>query len=271
MQCSYFTEFIDRTQVYREDRLLAHSIFEKEESMTRLYLAKLKCWFLSVVFAVVLVASPSFVSAQSNRPTDAYSVPEPLNIGILQDSVRSYVKSGAYERGVTEVIDSARSYIESHYKSVVHPAIVLDIDETSLSNLEFEYRYNFGYNHTLWNKWVAECLATPIKPTLELAKWAAQRHIAIFFIAGRTQLSSRLSNDPTVRNLRKVGYPKWAGLYFKDAKRKMTIAEFKTSVRKEIAARGYTIVANISDQYSDLIGGYSEASFKLPDPMYFTP
>ena len=54
-------------------------------------------------------------------------------------------------------------------------------------------------------------------------------------------------------------------------KEKMTTIEFKTSVRKEIAEKGYAIIADIGDEYSDLVGGYAEGKFKLPDPMYYIP
>ena len=230
-----------------------------------------------LVFVTLLGFHPFTANAQSDHYRGIYSVSEPTNLGILQDSVRSYIKSGAYERGIAEVIDSARGFVESHYTAVKKPAIVLDIDETALSNMRFEYRYNFGFSSSLWNAWVKESAATAIEPTLELAKWAAARHIAIFFITGREQLSAKPADDPTVRNLKKVGYPDWAGLYFsegscgKDPKEKMTTIEFKTSVRKEIAEKGYTIIANIGDQYSDLVGGYAEGKFKLPDPMYYIP
>ncbi len=228
---------------------------------------------LYVVLAfVVALASGTFTArAQSYHDAKIYSVPEPTNLGILQDSVKSYIKSGAYEKGIAEVIDSARSFVESRYTTVRKPAIVLDIDETSLSNVQFEYHYGFGFEISLWNAWVRKASASAIRPMLEFARWAAKRHIAIFFISGREQLSASLPDDPTVINLKKVGYPRWAGLYFKDPKQKMTTAEFKTSVRKEITAKGYTIVANIGDQYSDLVGGYAEGKFKLPDPMYYIP
>jgi len=124
--------------------------------------------------AAILALGSLSAHAQTHDQVDAYSVPEPPNLGILQDSVRSYINSGAYERGIAQVINSARSYIKSHYSGVSKPAIVLDIDETSLSNIEFEYRYSFGYNPSLWNSWVKQGAATAIKPTLELAKWAAQ-------------------------------------------------------------------------------------------------
>ncbi len=226
---------------------------------------------LFVAIIVLFLSMPIGIHAQTGGSQNIFSVPEPPNLGILQDSVKSYIKSGAYEKGIAEVIDSAKAYIESRYTKVEHPAIVFDIDETSLSNIKFEYRYSFGFEPALWNAWVKEAAATAIKPTLELAKWAAETHIPIFFITGRQQLSARLVDDPTVRNLKKVGYPDWAGLYFKDPKKKMTTIEFKTSARKEIAEKGYTIIANIGDQYSDLVGGYAERCFKLPDPMYYIP
>jgi len=33
---------------------------------------------------------------------------------------------------------------------------------------------------------------------------------------------------------------------------------------------GYKIIANVGDQQSDLNGGYSERTYKLPNPIYLT-
>jgi len=38
--------------------------------------------------------------------------------------------------------------------------------------------------------------------------------------------------------------------------------------RSQIEADGYTIIANIGDQASDLQGGHAEKTFKLPNPFY---
>ena len=48
-------------------------------------------------------------------------------------------------------------------------------------------------------------------------------------------------------------------------------ADFKAPQRAAIEAEGYTIVANIGDQPSDLAGGHSERDFLLPDPFYRIP
>jgi acid phosphatase len=48
-------------------------------------------------------------------------------------------------------------------------------------------------------------------------------------------------------------------------------ADYKTPHREAIEAMGYTIVANVGDQPSDLAGGHAEQTFKLPNPFYRIP
>ena len=45
-----------------------------------------------------------------------------------------------------------------------------------------------------------------------------------------------------------------------------TTAHYKTATRAHIESLGYDIVANFGDQYSDLVGGYADRTFKLPNP-----
>jgi predicted secreted acid phosphatase len=49
-----------------------------------------------------------------------------------------------------------------------------------------------------------------------------------------------------------------------------TIA-YKSGTRAYIESLGYDIVANFGDQYSDLIGGYADRTFKMPNPSYYLP
>ena len=41
--------------------------------------------------------------------------------------------------------------------------------------------------------------------------------------------------------------------------------------KAEIELAGYSIIANVGDQPSDLLGGHSERDFLLPDPFYRVP
>ena len=51
----------------------------------------------------------------------------------------------------------------------------------------------------------------------------------------------------------------------------VSAADFKAPQRAALSAEGYTIVANIGDQPSDLAGGHSQQDFLLPDPFYRIP
>jgi len=46
--------------------------------------------------------------------------------------------------------------------------------------------------------------------------------------------------------------------------------EYKTAERGKLMQQGYRIIANVGDQWSDLMGGNRGIrSFKLPNPMYY--
>nr|WP_232220795.1 HAD family acid phosphatase [Legionella tunisiensis] len=76
----------------------------------------------------------------------------------------------------------------------------------------------------------------------------------------------------TRANLLRAGFNHWAGLYLRpDTYRQPSITPFKTQARKSIANQGYTVIASIGDQDSDLKGGFMQKGFKLPNPFYHLP
>ncbi|KAG7997671.1 hypothetical protein I3843_01G221900 [Carya illinoinensis] len=49
-----------------------------------------------------------------------------------------------------------------------------------------------------------------------------------------------------------------------------TAVVYKSSERRNLVKKGYRIVGNIGDQWSDLLGHHvGNRTFKLPDPMYY--
>jgi HAD superfamily, subfamily IIIB (Acid phosphatase) len=46
---------------------------------------------------------------------------------------------------------------------------------------------------------------------------------------------------------------------------------FKSGERARIEANGYSVIANIGDQDSDLAGGHALHTCKLPNPAYYIP
>jgi hypothetical protein len=90
--------------------------------------------------------------------------------------------------------------------------------------------------------------------------------MAVFLITARPEALPGL-RDTTVRNLTAVGYSGWSGLSLKPDP-SASSATYKAGERAKIEARGYTIVANVGDQESDLAGGFAERRFKIPNPFY---
>jgi acid phosphatase len=91
--------------------------------------------------------------------------------------------------------------------------------------------------------------------------------VAVFFISGRPPYL----REATERNLREQGYD-WDRLILLPEGAHFTSAvDFKAPERRKLAEQGYAILLSIGDQESDLIGGYAERTFKLPNPVYFLP
>jgi predicted secreted acid phosphatase len=213
-------------------------------------------------------------------PADAFDPAKP-NLGQLKLALRYYQCSKKYEEDVRTELASARAWVEQRAGQAVNPAVVLDIDETSLSNWDQLARNDFGFvengacdhdTHSACGQrdWILSANGVAIAPTLDLFNAAKARNVAVFFITGR--YDDAVQRAATEFNLRKVGYFGWDGLFLRDPKTSgRSVAEYKTAARVEIEKRGYTIIANVGDQESDLANGHAEKPFKVPNPFYFIP
>jgi HAD superfamily, subfamily IIIB (Acid phosphatase) len=145
-------------------------------------------------------------------------------------------------------------------------ALVLDIDETSLSNYEAIKADNFTFGPKSQAEATDET-GKVIPSTLELFNLAKQNGVAVFFITGRRENT----RDHTASNLDREGYKGYAGLILKPDASTDTTVQYKSGARATIESQGYRIVANVGDQYSDLAGGHEDIGFKLANPFYFLP
>jgi predicted secreted acid phosphatase len=201
---------------------------------------------------------------------------EPENLGMIKQELVHYhscIESNCYipqiERQANIALGLLRQSLATA-KVGEKMAIVLDIDETSLSNWEVETHDDFGYIPADANRCVILHCGKAIAGTLRLFREAERDHIAVFFITGRPE-SQR---QDTAANLKAVGYDHWEGLYLRpdDHPKSQSVANFKSGERADIAAKGFTIVLNVGDQMSDLLGNpLAEHSVKLPNPFYFIP
>lgn len=201
---------------------------------------------------------------------------EPPNLDKLKVAVVHYHDSGDYNREIQMVIHKAERYI-NHRVSINehsrHPqklAIVLDIDETSLSNYSKMKERQFVATKAQLTKETLAADAPAIKPTLALYRDALQHHVAVFFVTGRHDNAAE--KNATVKNLKRAGFSQWNGMYFKpENDHQKSAIPYKSHARALITQQGYTIIASIGDQCSDIKGGYAEKGFKLPNPYYYLP
>ncbi len=199
------------------------------------------------------------------------SFAEPANLQLLMKEVQVYHDSGAYQNELEHVIIRANQFMiqrtEANARSA-HPkkiAVVLDIDETSLSNYHNMVARHFVGERQQIHQEMLAANGQVIAPMLKFYNDALKHHVTIFFVTGRHE-SERAA---TIKNLKNAGYHDWSGLYLRpDNYHHHSIIPFKTQTRATISKKGYTIIATIGDQYSDLIGGYAERTFKLPNPYY---
>jgi acid phosphatase len=180
------------------------------------------------------------------------------------EEIVAYHDSGDWDLDIDRVVRRARRQIVRH-RDDRRPAMVLDIDDTSLSNYECLKAVDFdrAAGHC------GERDDLPAVPqTRELYRFARRQHVTVFFITGRRE-SAR---GNTRRNLRAADYTGKLRLRLRpNRERPGTHDGWKARTRARIEDRGYTIVANVGDQRSDLDGGHALRRFKLPNPMYVIP
>jgi predicted secreted acid phosphatase len=235
------------------------------------------------LFGIATIAaaeqSRETADAQSNRAEFVTAGSQPSNVGDAKIAALAYHNSGAYDRDLAAVTAKANHWLARRVSSVSRPALVLDIDETALSNWEVIQLDDFGRPvdgpcvigtgaPCGWAEWDQLGRDPAIAPTLELYRKARASGLAVFFITGRPE-SQR---SATEHNLAEAGYSKYEKLYMvPDGAHFRTAADFKAPIRAEVEQAGYTIVINMGDQPSDLEGGHAERKFLLPNPFYRVP
>ncbi|MFE5301634.1 HAD family acid phosphatase [Streptomyces sp. NPDC056632] len=180
-------------------------------------------------------------------PAPAASAADP-DTHLASTAAIKHVDYTTWRHDVAAVVDQARPYIEDRAEDAdgEKQAIVLDIDNSSL---ETDF-------HPFWE------LPTPAIPEVRaLVADAHARGVSVFFVTARPGIIHSLTDW----NLKRAGYPV-DGLYVRSLPDLFAeVSAYKTAKRAEIEAKGYTIIANIGNNTTDLVGGHAERTFKLPD------
>jgi hypothetical protein len=184
------------------------------------------------------------------------------------------------EQDADRYLDSASRQFNGHgpHGSHTTPAVVLDIDDTTLNTYDYEIYSDFDYNPATNADFVNAAAFPAVFGMPDLVKHAVADGYQVFFLTGRP--TSQLAG--TKANLVNAGYPSVpdSHLYLKNTSApwlascggsSCTTTQYKSLTRQHIESLGYDIVGNFGDQFSDLNGGFANRTFKIPNPMYYLP
>ena len=213
---------------------------------------------------------------------------------------------------------------------VPHRAIVLDVDDTTLTTWNYELYSNWDFNGGtnaifvgLTNGvWTGNMFpATP--GMVDLVNRAQALGYSIFWITGRgdSQHQATIANlqddsaaglqnidtvtlngktipevdaeypPPTALDIGHGGFtdglftkppigsypayldqPQFCGPYIHaNPPVSCPTIQYKSGTRAYIESQGYEIVGDFGDQFSDLLGGFADKTFKMPNPNYYLP
>ena len=174
------------------------------------------------------------------------------------------------------------------------PAIVADVDDTTLSTYNYEAINDFGYNPAVNAAYIHDHGMDPVFGMPRLLRAAAKKGVEVYYVTGRptTDAFGSTQRADTLRDLRAAGYPDVRPghlftrnkpnppAYLRSCDKPAatpptacTTVQYKSLTRRHIEHLngGQDIVADFGDQYSDLQGGSTDRTYKLPNPMYFLP
>jgi predicted secreted acid phosphatase len=202
---------------------------------------------LALVFLFALAATATAATVRTA------ATPAALRAGKAkydQQLVASYAKA-------TKLLDAQ---LAKHPKK---PTVVLDIDETTLSNWACLDAVDFDLSG------LATCVLQSTSKAIPAAKafikHARAKKVAIAFITGApAQLCPARK-----KNLIAQGIPSAFTITCKPASYTTdSVAPYKSGARKAIIKKDATVVLNIGDQKSDLAGGAAQKTVLLPNPIY---
>ncbi len=222
------------------------------------------------IFLVLLI----FSSCKSNK----YDYNSRRLLSVLYNET-----SAEYKAICMQTFNIAKMLLDNKLKTLnleQPAAIIVDIDETVLSNAPYEAqtlldKKEYPY---LWNKWCKLGEAKPIPGAVEFLKYAESKGIEVFYVTNR----KKHLRKGTLENLQKFGFP------YADKKHLYTRDKnaSKEGRRQSIMAN-YNIILLIGDNLADFSNVFENQSmarrneevrkFKekwgdkfliLPNPMY---
>ena len=224
------------------------------------------------------------------------------NVDIVKSTIRTYYNAtdGIADKTDSPYIEELQSLTARQTARLTttcaraerrgkNPAVVFDADDTNLWTYDMEDDdMKFVFDPVVQDRdWVQPRRFPATPGMVDLVAAVRASGCTIVGLTGRNDTQK----EATLGNLAKVGYAGFTDeLYFTKwrsgtvptdrpwlagtpcADGVCTTIEYKSLTRKHIVDDlRYDVVANVGDQFSDLVGGYADRSVKLPNPTYYLP
>jgi predicted secreted acid phosphatase len=191
---------------------------------------------------------------------------EITNLTHAKKEVQDYYESGKYDAEMNSIANDALKALEKMQIDKT-TSVVIDIDECALANYPQIKLVGFGYVTKIWDDWIYSAKAKAIPQTKKIYDYLVSKGAKIIFLTGRNDKYY----DATRKNLIDEKYSKIDTLICRsDKESKLSAVQHKSHYREELTKKGWKIIANIGDQWSDFEGGNSGYIIKLPNYLYFT-
>jgi 5'-nucleotidase (lipoprotein e(P4) family) len=137
--------------------------------------------------------------------------------------------------------------------SALPPAVIVDVDETVLSNSAHTVRDIFDgteFNEQSWGTWVEEARAPAVPGAVEFAQQARSKGVTIFYVTNRRAVLE----EATRRNLAALGFPVDAtrDTVLSVGERPEWASSDKTARRRFVAAE-FRVLLLVGDDFGDFV------------------
>ena len=258
--------------------------------MLRALIAALLIAVAAAPAASAAVVTQDFGAAAHGAPivgSDAHLPPlsaaTPYDAGpVVGDEIIAFRQSGGYQADIRGVDARARSFVDSWIDAHCGPhanaarvrgcraMLVSDIDDTLISWYAHyaSPAIDFQYVPTAESIAKAGCTPPAIHQTVALLHYAQSRGVTIALMSGRTTAE----RTATIRCLDLIDVTGYRYLILRTpSEAHIPALDYKSNRRRLLERAGWRIMLSIGDQPSDLLGGYTDSGFLLPNPMYLIP
>lgn len=223
-----------------------------------------------------VVAGRTIIGSGQNLPPIAEST---YNVGsYMAPQVEAYYTGQAIQRDRADVALAAWRFVRDWTRERCgdSPAevrgckamVVFDVDETLLNSYSYSVAQDpqFTFNPTTWTEYVDACGYAPIPQTRDLFTRLKALGVHIALVSA----GSRDTKPAMVPCLKARGISGWDRYIMKgDNAADLSAGEYKALARQDLERRGFTIVASIGDQVSDMSYGHLKRGFLVPNTMYY--